>query len=119
MSGKKRSEADHWDAIDVSALSPPEVEVIGSTPSGPLAATVAIRLDAETMKSVRLIAKQRKVGYTSLLRSWIIERLASEISGDPRDDEVRSRVARTIATQVPELIDEVTRQVLKELGEEP
>lgn len=115
----KKHEAERWDSIDVSKLDPADVEVLGIAPSGPLAATVAIRLDAATMTAIRRIAKGRKIGYTSLLRTWIIERLATETAGNSLDAEVRSRVSRAVAARIPLLIDEATEKVLRELDEEP
>jgi predicted DNA binding CopG/RHH family protein len=40
--------------------------------------TIAIRLDPDDIKSVEVIAQRKGLSYTSLLRMWIKEHLASE-----------------------------------------
>jgi hypothetical protein len=45
-----------------------------------LGTQVTIRLDPATAEQLRQIARDRHVGYTSLLRSWIEERLSSEVA---------------------------------------
>lgn len=40
--------------------------------------TVAIRLDPDDIKSVEVIAKQKGLSYTALLRMWIKEYLSKE-----------------------------------------
>lgn len=46
-----------------------------------LGAQVTVRLDAAHAELLRRIAKRRGVGHTSLVRSWVEERLAKEASG--------------------------------------
>lgn len=48
------------------------------TRRGPLGTQVSIRLDAEDAVRLRRVADARGVGYTSLLREWIRERLYAE-----------------------------------------
>jgi hypothetical protein len=45
-----------------------------------LGTQVSIRLDPTAAEQLRQIARDRGVGYTSLLRTWIEERLSSEIA---------------------------------------
>lgn len=45
-----------------------------------LGTQVTIRLDHRSAEQLREIAQHRGVGYTSLLRSWVEERLNSEIA---------------------------------------
>jgi predicted DNA binding CopG/RHH family protein len=45
-----------------------------------LGTQVTIRLDEELAEQLRQIARQRGLGYTSLLRSWVEERLNAETS---------------------------------------
>jgi hypothetical protein len=56
-------------------------EVPSPTPSNPrrtLGTQVTVRLDGRSAQQLREIARERGVGYTSLLRSWIEERLNFE-----------------------------------------
>jgi predicted transcriptional regulator len=46
---------------------------------GTLGTQVTIRLDPATAEKLREVASDRSVGYTSLLRGWIEERLNAEI----------------------------------------
>gem|GEM_PF-6065542 len=43
-----------------------------------LGAQVTVRLDPDDAERLRRIAAAKRVGYTSLVRAWIIERLAIE-----------------------------------------
>lgn len=45
-----------------------------------LGTQVTIRLDAAVAEQLRQVARDRNVGYTSLLRKWIEERLSSEMT---------------------------------------
>jgi hypothetical protein len=45
-----------------------------------LGTQVTIRLDGRSAEQLREIARERGVGYTSLLRTWIEERLSFEAS---------------------------------------
>ncbi len=45
-----------------------------------LGTQVTIRLDEESAERLRQIARHRGMGYTSLLRRWVEERLNAEIS---------------------------------------
>jgi hypothetical protein len=45
-----------------------------------LGTQVTIRLDGKSAEQLREIARHQGVGYTSLLRSWVEERLNAEIS---------------------------------------
>jgi len=47
---------------------------------GTLGTQVTIRLDPATAEQLRQIARDRGVNYTSLLRSWIEERLSREMA---------------------------------------
>jgi hypothetical protein len=58
-------------------------EVPSPPPSSPrrtLGTQVTIRLDGRSAEQLREIARERRVGYTSLLRTWIEERLNLEVA---------------------------------------
>jgi hypothetical protein len=71
-------------------------EVPAPAQAGPrrtLGTQVTIRLDGGSAEQLRKIAKERGMGYTSLLRIWIEERLNVEVAGvrisRPQVTEVR------------------------------
>jgi hypothetical protein len=50
-----------------------------------LGTQITIRLDDTAAEQLRQIARERGIGYTSLLRGWIEERLSSEIDLIPAE----------------------------------
>jgi hypothetical protein len=51
-----------------------------------LGTQITIRLDDTAAEQLRTIARDRGIGYTSLLRHWIEERLSSEIYVVPAEE---------------------------------
>jgi hypothetical protein len=51
-----------------------------------LGTQVTIRLDPAIAEQLRRVARDRNVGYTSLLRAWIEERLGSEMARIQREE---------------------------------
>jgi len=43
-----------------------------------LGTQVSLRLEPDIAESLRRIARQKRVGYTSLIREWVVERLREE-----------------------------------------
>ena len=43
-----------------------------------LGTQVSLRLDPDVAEILRRIARQKRVGYTSLIREWVVERLREE-----------------------------------------
>ena len=116
-------EAAFWDSTSLDEIDPSEFEEITiDQPVGPLSATIAIRFDAETTQRLRAVADARRVGYTRLLRSWVMERLDVESPvphgrrsrKTPAQAAVRDRVTKAVMARVPALVEEVTQAVLKE-----
>lgn len=42
---------------------------------------ISLRLDAESIAKLRTVAKRKGVGYQTLIRMWVMERLAQERPG--------------------------------------
>lgn len=57
--------ADYWDEF-----KPVRVSVAKNLSEG-----ITIRLDPETLQKVRVLAKEKGIGPTVLIRMWIMERL--------------------------------------------
>lgn len=54
---------------------PLKVPVIDARPSK---AHISFRLDAETIQDLKSVARGKGMGYQTLMRSWIMERLEEE-----------------------------------------
>ena len=116
-------EVAFWDSTSLDEIDPSEFEELTiDKPIGPLSATIAVRFDARTMERLRAAAEVRGVGYTQLLRSWVMERLDVE-SPVPRGRRsqrtkaqaaVRDKVTRAVMARMPAFVEEVTQAVLKE-----
>src|SRR6266508_645211 len=73
LAAEFEQEADNdeqWEAVPAPAQ--PDRRTLGTQ--------VTIRLDPAIAEQLRQLARDRGVGYTSLLRAWIEERLSSEIA---------------------------------------
>jgi hypothetical protein len=55
-----------------------EDDNVPDTPERGLGTTITVRLDADTTRALRDHASVLGVGYTTLLRTWVQERLALE-----------------------------------------
>lgn len=75
-----------WDDTDLDNLAEgeltPEETTVAETPT----VTISVRLARGDVARLRALAIKRSQGSTTLARSWILERLAGEESGedDPR-----------------------------------
>ncbi len=73
---KKLAEQLDRELLDDSAWE--TVPEASGTKRETLGSQVTVRLDSEHAQRLRRIAHSHSVGYTSLLRAWIIERLEQE-----------------------------------------
>ena len=60
--------ADHWDDFKPTTV----------TFAANLSEGITVRFDSETLNRLRTKAKSKGLGATSLIRMWIMERLANE-----------------------------------------
>jgi hypothetical protein len=72
-------EAAFWDTHDTTAFEP-EFRPARVRFAKQLSQTLNIRLDAETLETLRHEAKERGVGPTTLARMWIVEHLKGQRS---------------------------------------
>lgn len=72
----RAEEAKYWDTHDITdyldELKPVRVRVARNLNQG-----ITIRFDAATLEQLRLRARKKGLGPTTLARMWILERLAS------------------------------------------
>ena len=75
-----REEAAFWDTHDsadyLNETEPVDVEFIDARPSK---TQISLRIDAETVDRLRVVARRKGVGYQTLIRMWVIERLQAEV----------------------------------------
>jgi len=109
------AEARFWDDTDLTDVAAEEVNV--TRPKRPLSATFAVRLDEQSVQTLRRIAERRGIGATQLARSWILERLrleaaAGEFANPAAGDEelrVRRAVLDDVASKLPNLVAAAVR----------
>ena len=70
-------EAEFWDTHDTTDFEE-EFRPIEARFSKNLTQGITIRLDPETLKDMRLRAKAKGLGPTTLARMWILERIQEE-----------------------------------------
>ncbi len=75
----EQEEADFWDTHSVTdyldELTPVDVTVIDARPRKE---QISLRLDRETITRLKALARQRGIGYQTLIRMWVMERLNQE-----------------------------------------
>jgi hypothetical protein len=76
--------AAFYDRHDLTELPPGEP--VDVEPARHPMVSHSIRFDRETMRRLRTMAAARGVGVTQLMREWILDRLAAEEGGRPRED---------------------------------
>jgi predicted DNA binding CopG/RHH family protein len=67
-------EAEFWDTHSTADYED-EFKPVRVTFAKNLSEGITIRLDPETLRKVRVLAKEKGIGPTVLIRMWIMERL--------------------------------------------
>ncbi|MDQ3928752.1 MAG: BrnA antitoxin family protein [Chloroflexota bacterium] len=95
----EREESDFWDTHAVTdyldELTPADATFVDARPRKTL---ISLRLDPSAIALLKVIAHKKGVGYQTLIRMWVMERLEHEAK--TRQDETaatrpRNEVART------------------------
>lgn len=95
----------------------------------PPAATFAVRLDEELVKTIKRLAETYSVSASQLVRSWIVERLKIEAEAgglaplgsqfpDDTERSVRKEVIQTVMEEVPLLVDRVAKELFSRMDRE-
>jgi len=75
----EQEEADFWDTHSVTdyldELTPVDVTIVDARPRKE---QISLRLDRETITRLKALARQRGIGYQTLIRMWVMERLSQE-----------------------------------------
>ena len=91
----EQEEAEFWDTHDSTDFFEDTKEV-NKRLSGPRPrkTLISLRLDQETIDGLKALASEQGLGYQTLLRTWVRERLMSEMGSVdapiPDGDEVAS-----------------------------
>lgn len=75
----EQEESDFWDTHDATDYLDDTVEVdVTFIDARPKKALISLRLEPETITRLKEVARKRGIGYQTLIRMWVMERLASE-----------------------------------------
>lgn len=76
-----QEEADFWDTHDSTDYLDDTTEVdITFVDARPRKTQISLRLDPHTIAQLKTIAAQRGVGYQTLIRMWVMERMSQELA---------------------------------------
>lgn len=75
-----RDEAAFWDANDstdyLDATEPIEMSFQDARPPK---SQISLRIETETVQRLKQVARRKGIGYQTLIRMWVTERLQSEM----------------------------------------
>ena len=76
----EQEEGEFWDTHDSTDFFEDTKEVNGRfVGPRPRKTLISLRLDPETIEGLKDLASQQGLGYQTLLRTWVIERLVVEL----------------------------------------
>lgn len=74
-----QEEADFWDTHDSTEFledtEPVDVTFVDARPAKK---QISLRMDPEAIDKLKAIARRKGIGYQTLIRIWVMERLAQE-----------------------------------------
>jgi len=75
----EQEEAEFWDTHDsieyVEDTEPMEVSFVDARPAKKL---ISVRMEPTAIEKLKVVAQQKGIGYQTLMRMWVMERLAQE-----------------------------------------
>jgi len=79
-----QEEAEFWDTHDLTELED-ELELVEEEVFvRPRKQVVSIRLDRRMVEALKALAVRKGLGYSTLVRMWVVERLRRELSRKER-----------------------------------
>jgi predicted DNA binding CopG/RHH family protein len=76
-----QEESDFWDTHDSTDYLDETTEIdVTFVDARPRKTQISLRLDPDTITRLKAVARQRGVGYQTLIRMWVLERLRQESS---------------------------------------
>lgn len=77
--GSEQEEAEFWATHDSTQyLKDTEAVDVTFRDARPRKTQISLRLDADSIDRLRVVAERKGVGYQTLIRMWVMERLAEE-----------------------------------------
>ena len=77
----EQEEAEFWAVHDSTLyLEDTEAVEVSFEDARPRKTEISLRLDAESVAELQAVARRKGVGYQTLIRMWVMERLAQEQS---------------------------------------
>ena len=77
----EQAEAEFWDTHDsidfLDATEPVEMTFIDARPPKK---QISLRLEQSAIEQLKILATRKGIGYQTLIRMWLIERLRQEVS---------------------------------------
>lgn len=75
----EQEEADFWDARDsADYLDDTEATEVSFVDARPQKRSISLRIDGDTIDALKDIAGRKGIGYQTLIRMWVMERLEKE-----------------------------------------
>jgi len=75
----EHEEAEFWNTHDATDfLDESETVEVTFRDARPPKKQISLRLETETIDSLKEVAGQKGIGYQTLIRMWVVERLAQE-----------------------------------------
>ena len=75
----EQEEAEFWDSHDATEfLAETEPVEVTFSDARPTKKQISLRLDPDVITTLKTIAAQKGVGYQTLIRMWVMERLTKE-----------------------------------------
>lgn len=71
--------AEFWDTHDLTDYLEDFEEVTDAKFVRPPKGVIALRLDEPIVRAIKTLARRKGLGYSPLIRMWLIERLEQEI----------------------------------------
>ena len=86
---------------------------------GPVQGTFAVRLPPEVVAEIRRLADERGAGPTQMVRSWILDRLATERSRNPEEVAATAAATEAVMAAVRPTLEEALRASLAAARQQP
>lgn len=77
----EQEEAEFWDTHDsTDYLEQTEAVEVSFVDARPPKKSISLRIDAETIDTLKDVAARKGIGYQTLIRMWVMERLEDEMN---------------------------------------
>lgn len=74
-----QEESEFWDTHDsMDYLDDTEEVDVTFIDARPRKTQISLRLDRDTISRLKMLARKRGIGYQTMIRMWVVERLAQE-----------------------------------------